>query len=92
MSDLFKQFRQSDADAMKEVERAIVQTVLPFRERMPPELVTLALARCCRTVLRLTNPNDQKELLPVVIAFLEGKVNAPGTESLLWTPDQPTVN
>lgn len=90
MSELFKQFRQSDADAMKEVERALIKVLIPFREKMPPELVTLALVRCCRTVLRLANPNDQKELLPLLIAFMEGRVNPPNADSILWTPE--TVN
>ncbi len=87
MADVLKEFRQPDADAMKAVEKAIVQTVIPYREKMPPELVALSLLRCCRTVLRLCNKNQQKELLPVMVAFLEGKVSPPGGESILWTPD-----
>lgn len=88
MSDnLFKHFRQSDADDMKAVERALVKTALPFRERMPPALVAMALLRMCRTVLRLCNKNDQKELLPVFVAFLEGRINPPGS-SILWTPTE----
>jgi hypothetical protein len=88
MSNLFKTFRQSDADAMKEVERELVKTALPFRERMPPALVAMALLRMTRTVLRLCNPNDQKELLPIFVAFLEGKINPPDSGSFLWTPDE----
>jgi hypothetical protein len=86
MSNALKEFRQDDADAMKLVEREIVKTVVPFREKMPPELVAFSLLRCCRTVLRLCNKNDQKELLPVMVAFLEGKVSPPEGESILWTP------
>lgn len=86
MSDLFKTFRQEDADAMKSVERAIVKTVIPFREKMPPHLVALALLRCCRTVLRLCKKNDQKELMPVMVAWLEGRVTQPGESPMIWTP------
>lgn len=89
MSKLFETFRQSDADAMKMVEREIVKTVIPFREKMPPELVALSLIRCCRTVLRLANKNTQRELLPVLVAFLEGKISPPGSPSILWTPGDP---
>lgn len=89
MAKLFETFRQSDADAMKSVEREIVKTVIPFRERMPPELVAIALIRCTRTALRLAKKNDQKELLPILVAFLEGKIAPPGSPSPIWLPGDP---
>jgi hypothetical protein len=84
-----KEFRDADSVAMKEVEKAIINAVIPFRERhMPAWLVAIALMRCTRTVFRLVRKNDQKELKPVMIAFFEGKVNPPGEPGLIWTPDQ----
>lgn len=81
-------FRQEDADQMKRVEKALVKVILPFRAKTPPALVCLALLRCARTVLRLAPVNEQKELMPILVAFLEGRVAPPGEKSILWTPDQ----
>jgi len=89
MSDIFKRFRQEDADAMKEVERALVQLLLPFRARMPPAVVALALVRCARVVLRLADREDQDALLPVLVHYLQGRINPPGAGSILLT-DTPT--
>jgi hypothetical protein len=72
-----EKFRSEDVDAMKMVEREIVRAVIPFRPRMDPMLVALALTRCARTMLRLCPKNDQKELVPVLKAFLDGRVSPP---------------
>lgn len=78
-----------DAGVMKQMEAAFVQWCLPWKARVGPMLMAIVLARCCRTVLRLCNPNDQKELLPTLVAFLEGKTQGPkDPDSAIWTPDQ----
>lgn len=70
-------FKDEDALAMKTVERAVVKTIMPYRERIEAALVIFALMRCARVLLRLYPPNTQKWILPLVIAFLEGKSEAP---------------
>lgn len=70
-------FDDADALAMKTVERLIIQTILPFRERIEAALVIFALARCARTLLRLYPESTQKWILQLVVAFLEGKTEMP---------------
>ena len=85
-------YSDEDFRQMKRIEAALVQTVLPFRATTDPMLLAMALTRMTRTVARLCNPNDTKALIPVLVAFLEGKVNPPGGDgSLIWTPDQGPV-
>jgi len=80
-----------DVREMKRFEGAFVQWVLPWRQSTRPGIVAIALARCCRTVLRLCPREEQAELLPLLVAFLEGKTQEPGDQSLIWTPDQGRV-
>lgn len=83
------QYRQEDADLMKHVEAEFVKWLLPWRQKVNPMLVAIILVRCCRVVLRLCNRNDQKQLLPVLVSYLEGKTAPPkGEGGLIWTPDQ----
>lgn len=81
----------ADVREMKRFEGAFVQWVLPWRESTRPGIVAIALARCLRTVLRLCPPQEQRELLPHLVAFIEGKTQEPGDPSLIWTPDQGRV-
>lgn len=71
----------ADAEQMRAVQKALIDAALPFRERTEAALVVFACVRIARTMLRLYNPKTQKQLLPVIIAFLEGKTTAPGVES-----------
>lgn len=88
---MLEEFRQEDADAMKAAEGALVRTLLPLKAHIHPMLLAIALVRCARTVLRLCEKEDQAQLLPLLVAFLNGKVNKPG-DSVLWTPDQPRLH
>jgi hypothetical protein len=88
----YKDLSLEDAGEMKRIEGAFVQWIKPWQARVNPMIAAIVLARCCRTVLRLCNPNDQKELTPILVAFLEGRVNPPkGEGSMIWTPDQGDV-
>lgn len=77
MANLLEQFRDEDVRYMKAVEKSVITTLMPFRERIPALLVTLALVRCARVMLRLCNKNDQQQLVPILIAFLDGRVSPP---------------
>ncbi len=67
---------------MRKVQNAVVQTLLPFRERTEPAIVVFALIRCARVLLRLYSRKTQGEILPAIVAYLEGKTTAPGASSL----------
>jgi hypothetical protein len=85
-------FKQEDADQMKRAEAALVQAMLPWRESTSPMLLAIVFVRMARVVLRLCNKNDQQQLRPVLIAYLEGKVAPPkGEGGLLWMPDGPVM-
>ena len=89
MSNL-REFRNDDMDQMKRIERALVQVLLPFRASTNPVIVCLALLRCCRTVLRLTSKSEQREITPVLVAFLQGRTTPPpaGSDSGLILPSE----
>lgn len=78
--------RTEDAEQMKRIEQAIVDAVLPFAANTDPLLGVIALTRCVRTMLRAADTDAQKQLLPVLVAFLRGQMQAPGAPSLLWMP------
>lgn len=84
-----EQYRPEDFEHMKVVERKLVDTLQPFTVNTPPALMVLTLIRCARVILRKCDPGDQKFLLPVLIAFLEGKMRQPGDPSLIWLPEEP---
>jgi hypothetical protein len=77
--------------AMREVQKAIVDTVLPFTERIPSWLIVLALARVLRAVLRKAPTKQERlELMEPVVAYIQGRTQQPGAgkSQLLWTPDR----
>lgn len=76
-----------DFRQMKIVERAIIDAVLPLVQSIHPLLAFYAMIRCARVMLRKGEPDAQKELLPTVFAYLEGKAKPPGAPaSALWLP------
>lgn len=78
------QFDQNDFNRMLAIERALVQTLLPFRDgKTESGLAAFALVRCARVLLRRYPPETQKQLLGVITAFLEGKTSPPGEPSEL---------
>lgn len=82
-------YRPEDAAAMARFREAFVRWILPWKERMHVSLVAMVLIQCARVCLRLCEPADQAQLLPTLVAYLEGKASPPGGEqSLIWTPDQ----
>lgn len=82
-----EQYRPEDFEQMKAVERKLVDTLQPFTANTPPVLMVLSLIRCARVILRKCGKADQKRLLPVLTAFLEGRTRQPGDSPLLWLPD-----
>lgn len=83
----FEHYRPEDFEQMKAVERKLVDTLQPFTVNTPAALMVLTLIRCARLILRKCDRRDQKDLLPVLVAFLEGRTRQPGDPSLLWLPD-----
>jgi len=78
-----------DVGEMKRFEHTFVQWIKPWQVKVSPMMAAIVLVRCARTVLRTCHADDQKQLLPVLTAFLEGKVNEPGTGGTqIITPDQ----
>lgn len=77
-------FKTEDFERMKEIERALVQTLLPYRNdgRTEAMLVVFALIRSARVLLRLYPAKTQKQLRPVITAFLEGKTSAPAADAM----------
>lgn len=80
--------RWSDEDfaKMKQVERAIIDAVLPLVQNINPLLAFYTMIRCARVMLRKGEPAAQKAILPTVIAYLEGRTRPPGDATLLWLP------
>lgn len=85
MSDLLK-WRAEDYAEMKVIERAVIATLLPLIQNRNPLLALFALIRCARVLLRKGDTDAQKALLPVVEAYLRGRVKPPGEQSMLWLP------
>lgn len=87
-------YDEADDRAMRQVQSAIVQGIVPFSKLVPSWLIALALARCLRVVLRKAPPETQKALIPTLVAYLEGRTQPPaaGKSSLLWTPGDGILN
>jgi hypothetical protein len=85
--------RWSDDDfaKMKAVERDLIDFLQARVMDMPPALALFTLIRCARVFLRKGDDESQRALLPVIQAYLEGRVKPPvggaGHErgSILWT-------
>lgn len=75
-----------DYRKMKEVEKVIIDAVLPLVQNINPLLALYAMIRCARVMLRKGDTNAQRMVLPVIHAYLDGKMSAPGAPSLLWMP------
>ena len=89
MSDAFEQFRDADFEQMKRVERALIDAMVPFRDQTDPLLAVLALVRVIRVMLRAAPKQSQRQLTPVLMAYLEGRTRLPGDGTditPLWTP------
>jgi len=84
---LLEQYRDIDFDQMKAIERELVAVLLPFRENTDPLLGVIALARVLRTMLRLGPDEAQQKLLPVLVAFIQGKTAPPGS-GRIWMPER----
>ncbi len=69
---------------MKRFERAIIDVALS--QGVHPIVGLYALVRCARVLLRKGDADAQRELLPVLHAYLSGRAKPPGEHSFLWTP------
>jgi len=80
----------ADINEMKRFESVFIRWFKDWQVKVSPELAAIVLVRCARTVLRTAHANDQKQLLPFLVAFLEGKINEPGGGGgvQIITPDQ----
>lgn len=89
MANPLEQYRDSDFQQMKRVEDAVIGALLPFRESTDPILAVLALARILRVFLRAAPKLAQRQLLRVLIAYIEGRTRLPGDDrdaGKLWVP------
>lgn len=75
-----------DYAKMKLIERTIIDAILPLVQNINPLLALFALIRCARVMLRKGDDEAQAAMLPIIKAYLDGKVQQPGAPSLLWTP------
>jgi hypothetical protein len=74
---------------MKRIEQAVIEAIIPFRASTDPLLAVLALVRILRVMLREAKPSAQRELLPVLFSYLEGRTRLPGETheaGRLWLP------
>lgn len=83
-----ERYDEGDDRAMREVQKAIVDAILPHKDRVPSWLICLALARVLRVILRKAPKPTQGTLLPTLFAYLRGDTQQPGDSPLLWTPDR----
>lgn len=76
-------------EAVKIVERAVTQLLLPFRDRFPPSVLAIALARSLRVVIRMAPAGERKALLDAVVPYVEGRLKprVDQTESGLYLPN-----
>lgn len=85
-------YDEADFAAMKTVERAIIDAVLPLVQNINPLLAFYAMLRCARVMLRKGEPDAQRAILPTAIAYLQGKTQPPNESPLLWLPPDHKVN
>lgn len=78
-------WRDEDFVKMKEIERELIDWLLPRVQRVSPLLALFVLVRCARAILRKSSLETQREILPVVEAYLEGRQPSHGPSSVLWT-------
>lgn len=81
-------FDDATFDAMKEVEAVLTKAVMPFREKIEAALIVFALVRMARVLVRVYPATVQKQLTPILIAYLQGSTKQPAGDpaALLWTP------
>jgi hypothetical protein len=90
VSDILERYRFADYEEMKRVESAIIDALLPFKATTDPLLAVLALVRVVRVFLRGAPQQAQRELRPVLFAYLEGRTQLPNTNEeagKLWLPN-----
>lgn len=80
-----------DNEAFAEMKRAEVQLVtllIQLSETTHPLLLCYTLIRCARVFLRKADDATQREMVPVLHAYLRGDINPPQPQQspLLWTP------
>jgi hypothetical protein len=69
----------SEGLRMQHIEVEVMKLLTPYRENTEAALVIFAILRIARSLLRLYSAQTQAQLLPVLVAFLEGK--EPGTDA-----------
>ena len=84
--DRLSHYRQADFEQMKKIEKAIIDVLMPFRESTDPLLVFLALIQITRVILRLADKPDQRTLLRIAAAYLEGRTDIYAPSHGLWLP------
>jgi hypothetical protein len=77
-----------DFKAMKEIERELIDLLIPRVQHVSPLLALYALIRCARVMLRKGDEDAQRAILPVIKAYLDGQVSFASGSRLLWTPDE----
>lgn len=87
MSGIFETFKEAEAHEMKRIEKAVIRALMPFAGSSDPLLGVLALARILRTLLRKAPASAQKQLVPVLVAYMKGQTSP--DSPILWTPGDP---
>lgn len=82
-------YRAEEFHEMKRIEKALVRALMPFAQSTDPLLGVLALARVMRAMLRKAPAPAQKQLQPVLRAYLEGRTSLEAP--ILWQPGDPVV-
>jgi hypothetical protein len=79
------QWRDEDFVKMKEIERELIDWLLPRVQRVSPLMALFVLIRCARVMLRKGDEDAQRAVLPTIHAYLDGHTSPPGSGSTLWT-------
>lgn len=86
-TEVMMQFGAEELNQMKRVENAIATAIMPFKNsRTETGLIVFALIRVARVLLWLYPDKVQAQLVPVLVAFIEGKGEPVDGGSLIVPP------
>lgn len=91
MSSILDQWTEEHAKSVQRVQGVIIDAVLPLKAHVHPLIIAIALIRAARVLLRMADKGDQKKIIPVLNAYLEGRTRPPvdtPTSNLIHLPDR----
>lgn len=89
MSEALDVYSDDDKREMLRVTRIMVKALMPLKDHIKPLLVAMALLQIARSFVRRMDKEAQKEVLPTLCSYLEGRTQLPDDPSQagqLWTP------